>query len=108
MERNIVYILTDSNRAYLEVGQCTDIVTQINVIKDAKSALFPNAAKLTNLVYIEVFQTAEQAQARATQMQQFTRMQREKLIRLKNPNWLNLYHGFIQENKHQPASFAQC
>ncbi|MFD2594314.1 GIY-YIG nuclease family protein [Sphingobacterium griseoflavum] len=36
------------------------------------------------------FDNKEQAEAQRKQLQQFTRMQREKLIRLKNPNWLTL------------------
>ncbi len=91
MEKHTVYIVTDSNRTYLEVGCCTDINIRLSAIRNASSALFGNTPKLSNVVYMAFFESKEKAEAHKIQLQRFTRMQREKLIRLKNPNWLNLY-----------------
>jgi len=52
--------------------------------------LFSGRTRLSNIVYIANFETFEEAKQRQTQLQQFTRMQRERIIRMKNPNWLNL------------------
>ena len=89
MVKYSVYILTDSNRSYLKVGYSNDLGSTMNELKQASSSLFPNSPKLTNLVHIEEYDTAEQAERRSLELGQFTRMQRERLIRLKNPNWLN-------------------
>lgn len=89
MIKHSVYILTDSNRSYLKVGYSNDLNTTMNEVRQASPSLFPNSPKLTNLVHIEVYESLEQAERRAAQLMQFTRMQRERLIRLKNPNWLN-------------------
>ena len=91
MEKHIIYIITDSNRAYLEVGHCTDMNLRLSEIANASSVLFRSTPKLSNVVYMEEFENKEKAISRQQQLQYFTRMQREKLIRLKNPNWLNLY-----------------
>lgn len=91
MEKHLIYIITDSNRAYLEVGYCTDMNLRLSEITTASSAFFGRSPRLSNVVYLEEFSSKEHAAARQQQLQCFTRMQREKLIRLKNPNWLNLH-----------------
>ena len=88
--KHSVYIVTDSNRTYLEVGYCTDINNRLHEIKNSSTILFGKATKLSNIVYIVNFETYEEAKQRKRQLQQFTRMQRERVIRMKNPNWLNL------------------
>ncbi|PRD48247.1 GIY-YIG nuclease family protein [Sphingobacterium haloxyli] len=90
MATHIVYIITDSNRAYLEVGYCTDMPSRLQEIHHASSFLFDGSPKLSNVVYMEIFQSKEKALSFRDTIRRFTRMQREKLIRLKNPNWLNL------------------
>ncbi|MGO1243761.1 MAG: GIY-YIG nuclease family protein [Sphingobacterium sp.] len=90
--KHSVYIITDSNRAYLEVGYCTDITNRLHEIKNSATILFGKATKLSNIVYIANFQTQNEAKQRQQELQQFTRMQRERIIRMKNPNWLNLVH----------------
>ncbi|NGM64020.1 GIY-YIG nuclease family protein [Sphingobacterium sp. SGR-19] len=99
MESHIVYIITDSNRAYLEVGYCTDMSTQLQEINHTSSTLFGSSPKLRNVVYIEVFEKKEKALSYHSTLRHFTRMQREKLIRLKNPNWLNLHASPSHTNR---------
>ncbi|TYR36494.1 GIY-YIG nuclease family protein [Sphingobacterium phlebotomi] len=90
METHIVYIVTDSNRAYLEVGYCSDMPARLQEIHNTSSILFNGSPKLNNVVYMEIFDSKEKALSYHSTLRHFTRMQREKLIRLKNPNWLNL------------------
>lgn len=90
METHIVYIITNSNRSYLEVGYCTDMPTRLQEIQHTSSVLFGSSPKLSNVVYLEIFESKEKALSYHSTLRHFTRMQREKLIRLKNPNWLNL------------------
>ena len=97
MKTHSVYIITDSNRAYLEVGYCADMEMRIQEIRYTPPILFSNTPKLRNVVYIETFQNKEKALAFQGTLRHFTRMQREKLIRLKNPNWLNLYQDSFRE-----------
>lgn len=90
MQTYTVYIATDSNRTYLEVGYCTNLIHRSQAIQDDTTILFGNSPKLTNVVYTATFEELEQAKAYYNSLKKYTRMQREKLIRLKNPNWLNL------------------
>lgn len=106
MEKHIVYIITDSNRAYLEVGQCTDLNTRIQEIRSASNVIFSSTPKLSNIVHVESFENAEAANARQQQLQQFTRMQRERLIRTKNPNWLNLQILANGVDRQKVAAYA--
>lgn len=93
MKTHIVYIITDSNRAYLEVGSCTDMPTRLQEIRSTSPTFFSGASKLSHVVYMETFHNKEKALSYEHTLRHFTRMQREKLIRFKNPNWLNLSHA---------------
>lgn len=90
METTTVYIITDSNRAYLEVRICDSLSLHLQEIQPASPRLFSSSPKLNNIVYMETFEQQESALSYYRMLSNFTRMQREKLIRLKNPNWLKL------------------
>lgn len=100
METHIIYIITDSNRAYLEVGYCNDIGARVQEISHTSPTFFSRTSKLSNVVYMETFTNKEKALAYQHTLRHFTRMQREKLIRLKNPNWLNLYQEGSFRREH--------
>lgn len=97
MKTHLVYIITDSNRAYLEVGYCTNMDARFQEIHHTSPIFFSGAPRLSNVVYMETFHNKEKALAYQHTLRHFTRMQREKLIRLKNPNWLNLYQSALRE-----------
>ena len=99
MESHIVYIITNSNRAYLEVGYCQDMPARLHEINSTPSILFSNSSKLCHVVYMETFDSKEKALSYQHTLRNFTRMQREKLVRLKNPNWLNLNSTPTYNNK---------
>ncbi|MCY4779045.1 GIY-YIG nuclease family protein [Sphingobacterium sp. UT-1RO-CII-1] len=106
MQKHYIYIITNSNRAYLEIEQCQDISLRMQELKDSSSLLFSNA-RLTNIVYLEEFDSYELALKRKQQLEQFTRMQKERLIRLKNPNWLSLQPTETRKsNAHNHAIYA--
>lgn len=106
MQKHYIYIITNSNRAYLEVEQCQDISLRMQELKDSDSLFFSNA-KLTNIVYLEEFDSYDLALKRKQQLEQFTRMQKERLIRLKNPNWLNLQFTATREpTPHKNVIYA--
>ncbi len=107
MDKHSVYIITDSNRTYLEVGFCKDLNSKMNDIKTASPSIFPNSPKLNNLIHLEEYDSLEKALLRTTQLRQFTRMQREKLVRLRNPNWLNLHQSFPQAQPKLRNNYLQ-
>lgn len=100
METHIIYIITDSNRACLEVEYCTDMPVRLAEISSTSTTLFSGSPKLSNVVYMKTFESKEKALSYYDMLRNFTRMQREKLIRLSNPNWLNLQFADIQKTSY--------
>lgn len=90
MKSHTLYIITDSNRQFLNVDITSDISRTINEIKSSSNIFFPNGPHLTRVVYMENFDCHEQAEQRQFELNHFTRMQKEKLIRKQNANWNNL------------------
>jgi len=76
-----IYILTDSNRTCLHVVELPD--TTGDTIPDPLS----NASRV---VYQESLTSEESARKRFEELSRYTRMQKERLIRKHNPNWMNL------------------
>jgi len=86
----LVYIATDSNRSVLLVG----ISDNPEKIRRAEQGLpgFGGTpwTPAHRWVYYEAYPTAEAAQRRQAELSRYTRMQKERLIRRQNPNWLSL------------------
>lgn len=85
-----VYILTDSNRACLHIGLTDDLENAITVCKNMPDLFFGECSKASRLVYYETLHTEEEAVNRFRMVSAYTRMQKEKLIRKYNPNWVNI------------------
>lgn len=90
MTTHHIYILTDSNRLYLEVGYCGDVHHKMMEIYQSNSVLFSNTPKFSRMVFSEEYPSYESAQERIIELCTYTRMQKERLIRKSNPNWLNV------------------
>jgi len=91
---NYIYILTDSNRNCLHVGM-TDNLPQAAKTYRELTGLFSDAgANVSRLVYYETLPDNPAALRRFNEVSRYTRMQKERLIRRRNPNWLNL--EFVQ------------
>ncbi|MFC3196225.1 GIY-YIG nuclease family protein [Parapedobacter deserti] len=85
-----VYILTDSNRSNLHVGM-TDNLQKVAGTFQKMTGLLPEGdLRIFRLVYHESFSSEEFALRRFREMSTYTRMQKERLIRKSNPNWLDV------------------
>jgi putative endonuclease len=62
------------------------------------SLFFDTGRQLTRLVYFEEFKTEEQALSRFKLISRFTRMQKERLVRSCNPDWIDLTIGLDFEH----------
>ncbi|MBK1439298.1 GIY-YIG nuclease family protein [Parapedobacter sp. ISTM3] len=87
---NYIYILTDCNRTCLHVGMAQDLERAIKTYREAPGLFFDACAKVSRLVYHEALPTEESALRRFRELSTYTRMQKEKLIRKYNPNWVDL------------------
>ncbi|MBE8720750.1 GIY-YIG nuclease family protein [Sphingobacterium pedocola] len=90
MKKHSIYMITDSNRLYLEVEYCTDVSLKLHEIEQAGWSLFSTGPKFNRIVYSEDFPSFDAALKRVDEIKHFTRMQKERLIRKHNPNWLNI------------------
>ena len=96
--KSFVYIITDRNRKNLHVGMCSDLLKTIKFYSEMPTLFFDSANQLNRLVYFEEINTEEQAMTRFQQVSTFTRMQKEKMIRQVNTDWIDLTAGLNYES----------
>ena len=96
--KKFVYIVTDRNRTSLHVGMSADLTKTLEFYKKMPNLFFDSAQQLTRLVYFEEFKTESQALARFKLVSRFIRMQKERLVRSCNPDWIDLTIGLDFEN----------
>jgi len=96
--KKFVYIVTDRNRTSLHVGMSADLIKTLDFYKKMPSLFFDSAQQLNRLVYFEEFKTEAQALGRFKQISRFTRMQKERLVRSCNPDWVDLTIGLDFEH----------
>lgn len=96
--RKFVYIVTDRNRTSLHVGMSADLIKTLDFYKKMPSLFFDSGQQLTRLVYFEELKTESQALNRFKVISRFTRMQKERLVRPCNPDWIDLTIGLDFEH----------
>lgn len=106
MKTHTLYIITDSNRQFLNVNITADFTRTVNEIKSSNNIFFPNGPHLTRVVYIEKFESKEQAEKRQIELNHFTRMQKEKLIRKHNANWNSLCPSNIHLDQKKSVAYT--
>jgi putative endonuclease len=75
-----------------------DLIKTLDFYKKMPSLFFDSAQQLTRLVYFEEFRTESQALSRFKTVSRFTRMQKERLVRSCNPDWIDLTIGLDFEH----------
>ena len=91
--RRFVYIITDRNRKSLHVGLSTDLMQTMNFYRQMPSLLFDTGQHLSRLVYFEELNSEATARESFELINRFTRIQKERMIRSVNPDWLDLTVG---------------
>lgn len=87
---NYIYIFTDSNRSCLHVGMTDDLQQAVKTYQELRGLFFDAPSKVSRLVYHETLPGGTEALRRFNELSRYTRMQKERLIRRRNPNWLDL------------------
>lgn len=95
-----VLILTDNNRQKLEA--CMMPVWNTQAVQNGKHASLNTDIPEGRIIYMELYPSWEEAQGRLEAIRSFTRMQTERLVRRKNPNWVNLIRSAISSD-YQPG-----
>ena len=113
--KKYVFIVTDRNRSTLHVGLSSDLNRTMEFYQQMPNLFFDSAQQLTRLVYFEELNSEEAAMQRFKLIGKFTRLQKERLVRSVNPDWLNLMIGLdfermmrpgLQVNYHPRLSFS--
>ncbi len=107
MSNFIIYIVTDSNRRRFEIGLSSNIFNTVIELQQSNNLIFNQNPNLHRIIYIEAFTNLPCARKKMSELQHFTNMQIERIIRKSNPNWNNLFpqphQAFQKRNTHYAA-----
>lgn len=96
--KKYVYVVTDRNRSSMHVGMSSDLMKTMKFYREMPNLFFDSGQQLTRLVYFEELNTEQVALQRFGLVSRFTRVQKEKIVRSVNPDWLDLTMGLSFEN----------
>ncbi len=88
-----VYLVTDRNRSCIHVGMSTDLMKTMTFYRQMPNLFFDSGQQLTRLVYFEELSSENSAVERFKLISKFTRIQKHRMIRSVNPDWIDLTIG---------------
>ena len=91
--KKYVYLVTDRNRSCLHVGMSTDLMKTMTFYRQMPNLFFDSGQQLTRLVYFEELNSENTAVQRFNLISKFTRIQKDRMIRSVNPDWIDLTLG---------------
>lgn len=89
-KRGYVYILTNYEKTVLYIGVTSNLERRISEHKTHAIEGFTDKYNVTNLMYIETYETIEEAIAREKQLKRWSRSKKVALIESLNPTWNEL------------------
>lgn len=95
--KKYVYLVTDRNRSCLHVGMSTDLIKTMAFYRQMPSLFFDSGQQLTRLVYFEELNSEAIALQRFELISKFTRIQKDRMVRSVNADWLDLTIGLNLE-----------
>ena len=93
MMKKYVYLVTDRNRSCLHVGMSTDLMKTMNFYRQMPNLFFDSGQQLTRLVYFEELNSENGAVLRFNLISKYTRIQKDRMVRSVNPDWIDLTIG---------------
>lgn len=89
-KQGFVYILTNYEKTVLYIGVTSNLERRISEHKTHVIEGFTDKYNVTNLVYVETYETIEEAIAREKQLKRWSRSKKVTLIESLNPTWNEL------------------
>jgi putative endonuclease len=86
-----VYIMTNAPHGTLYIGVTADLAARVFAHREGSGSEFCRKHGLTRLVYTERHETITDAIAREKAMKRWKSQWKLKLIRMDNPDWLDLF-----------------
>lgn len=94
MKKSYLYILSNKGRSTLYIGVTSDLYKRIVQHKNNEGSAFTKMYNLNILLYFEEFSLIHQAISREKQLKNWHREWKWNLIKLKNPELIDLFEGF--------------
>ncbi len=91
-----VYMVSNMKNGTIYIGVTSDLQKRIYEHKSKEIDGFTKKYDLTNLVYFEMFDDAENAIRREKQFKKWNRDWKIDLIEKSNPNWNDLYPALFE------------
>jgi len=88
--KKYVFIVTDANRSILQVGLSADLLQSVRPSQPMPNLLSESFGQIGRLVYFEELSNEKDAFQRFKLLNSFTRLQKERLIRKVNADWIDL------------------
>ncbi len=101
MRKYVVYILASGKNGTLYIGITGDLEHRIWQHKQGKIKGFTQKYKVNELVYYELYSTAQEAIMREKQLKRWNRIWKLRIIEEKNPLWEDLYNIEFGENNYR-------
>ena len=95
MKQFYIYILSSQKNGTLYVGVTSDIIKRVYEHKAKLRKGFTTKYNVNQLVYYEIWGTAQEAIAREKQVKHWNRIWKIKRIEQDNPEWKDLYEKLI-------------
>ena len=96
--RKFIYLVTDRNRSCIHVGMSSDLMKTMSFYRQMPNLFFDSGQQLTRLVYFEELSSETLAMDRFKHISKFTRIQKDRMIRSVNPDWIDLTIGLDFEH----------
>lgn len=89
----IIYFVTNAKRTVIHAGMTRDLIKSIHIINNLPLLLSESNDKINRLVYFEEYDSLSTCNQRFNSIKNYTKAQKEKLIRSINPDWIDLTIG---------------
>lgn len=91
MEESFIYILSNKNRTVLYIGVTSNLKHRIKQHKNSQGSQFTKKYNVYDLMYYEVFTSILEAIKREKQLKKWNKHWKWDLIKVMNPNLVDLY-----------------
>ncbi len=95
MKKSYIYFMTNKNNTVIYIGVSGNLLKRVYQHKTKAYKGFTSKYNCDKLVYFEEFEDINQAIVRGKQLKAGNRKRKEELIQQENPNWEDLFDGWI-------------
>ena len=95
MKKSYIYFMANKNNTVIYIGVSGNLLKRVYQHKTKSYKGFTSKYNCDKLVYFEEFEDINQAIVREKQLKAGNRRRKEELIKQENPNWEDLFDGWI-------------